>query len=92
MFGGNPEGGFNELLQELQKSRGYKWQLCGRSSIVGQFFFQNTLFHGESIEVVKEEDHIENALRTKDISTVKKVKDEGTSAFQDLDFNTACKI
>ncbi len=87
MFGGNPEGGFNELLQEAAKIKGAQMATMRTEFDSWPVFFQNTLFHGESIEVVKEGRKLPCKER---ISTVKKVKDEGTSAFQDLDFNTAC--
>jgi hypothetical protein len=87
MFGGNSGGGFNELLQEAAKIKGAQMATMRTEFDSWPVFFQNTLFHGQSIDVVKEGRTLPCKER---LESANKIKDEGTAAFKKLDFNTAC--
>ena len=87
MFGGNSGGGFNELLQEAAKIKGAQMATMRTEFDSWPSFFQNTLFHGQSIDIVKEGRKLPCKER---LESAKKVKDEGTAFFKKLDFNSAC--
>ena len=87
MFGGNSGGGFNELLQEAAKIKGAQMATMRTEFDSWPSFFQNTLFHGQSIDIVKEGRKLPCKER---LESAEKVKDEGTAFFKKLDFNSAC--
>ena len=87
MFGGNSGGGFNELLQEAAKIKGAQMATMRTEFDSWPSFFQNTLFHGQSIDIVKEGRKLSCKER---LESANKVKDEGTAFFKKLDFNSAC--
>jgi tetratricopeptide (TPR) repeat protein len=85
MFG-NGEGGFNGLLQEAAKIKGAQMATMRTDWDKRPQFFQNTLFHGQSVQVVKDGRKLPCAERLK---LVHCLKTEATKLFQEKKYTDA---